>query len=109
MCNESISNILLDNLPRMPTQSLRPFSNYLPSIKHLSFDSTLSQLLNNFDFRLDKRLQKLLVLVELNSLKESVIDLLHLVMKNVFYQNVDKIGNMLLMLVSDILILKSLY
>jgi len=90
MSNESLSPILLDKLPGLPPQALNPFPNSPPLYNKQCSDSTLSQMLNNFEIRFDKQLQKLIALDELCNIKESAIDFLQLVMNNVSYQSIDK-------------------
>nr|CAD2168894.1 unnamed protein product [Meloidogyne enterolobii] len=90
MSNESLSPILLDKLPGLPPQALNPFPSSLPLYNKQCSDSTLSQMLNNFEIRFDKQLQKLIALDELCNIKESAVDFLQLVMNNVSYQSIDK-------------------
>ncbi|CAK5046844.1 unnamed protein product [Meloidogyne enterolobii] len=90
MFNELLSPILLDKLPGLPPQALNPFPSSLPLYNKQCSESTFSQMLNNFEIKFDKQLQKLVALNELCNIKESAVDFLQLVMNNVSYQSIDK-------------------
>ncbi|KAL7078458.1 hypothetical protein ACQ4LE_002287, partial [Meloidogyne hapla] len=92
MSNESLSPILHDKVPKMPSQATEPFPNSVPSliVRQLSNASTLSHMLNNFDIRFDKQLQKLVLFDELYDIKGSAVDFLQLVLNNVSYKSIDK-------------------